>query len=83
MAEVVEGRVRQWGNSLALRLPSDVAKVAGVAEDSAVKITAEPGRVIIETLSRRPSLEEMLRGFDPHRHSGEAMAFTPAGRELI
>ena len=60
-----------------------VAKVAGVQSHSAVTITAEPGRIIIESVATRPSLDEMLARFDPLRHGGEVMAFPPVGKEVL
>jgi antitoxin MazE len=76
-----ESSVNQWGNGLALRLTKAVAKTAGVKLGTAVRIVAQPGRIIIETSNQEPTLGEMLASFDPKRHSGEAMAFTPVGVE--
>lgn len=83
MAEIVESAVNTWGNGLALRITRAIAKTAGVSEGTAVRIIAEPGRLVVETIERRPTLEERLRAFDPARHGGEAMAFQPVGREVL
>jgi len=82
-AKPVEATVNQWGNGLAVRITKAVAEVAGFKEGTAVRIVPGPGRVIIETTSREPTLEEMLESFDPNRHGGEAMAFKRAGREVL
>ncbi len=79
----VEARVNQWGNGLAVRLNKSVAKAAGVAEGTAVRITAQPGRIIVETVTKEPTLQEMLAAFDPMRHGGEATAFLPLGAEVL
>ncbi|MDM0111412.1 hypothetical protein QTI66_04580 [Variovorax sp. J22R133] len=71
-----------WGNGLALRLTKPMAKAAGVAEGTAVRVIAKPGRIVIET-ETEPTLEDMLAAFDPKRHGGEAMAFAPVGAEVI
>lgn len=81
--EIVQTSVNQWGNGLAVRLTKSVARVAGVTEGSRVRIVAQKGRIVIETESREPSLEEMLAGFDPKRHGGELMAYTPIGKEVL
>jgi antitoxin component of MazEF toxin-antitoxin module len=81
--EAVESSVNQWGNGLALRLTKAVAKTAGVKLGTAVRIVAQPGRIIIERSEQDPTLEEMLASFDPKRHSGEAMALQPVGREVL
>lgn len=83
MAAIVgTGRVKTWGNSLAVRLPADVARAAGVAEDTPVSITASPGKLVIEVPTRRMTLDERLARFDPERHGGELIDLPPVGREL-
>lgn len=79
----VEATVNQWGNGLAVRITKAVARIAGLKEGTVVRIVPAPGRVVIETTEREPTLEEMLESFDPARHGGEAMAFKPAGREIL
>ncbi len=78
----IDSFVRPWGNGLGLRLTKPVAEAAGLAADSAVRISAEPGRIVIE-LKPRPTLEALLAGFDRGRHGGEEMAFTPVGKERV
>ena len=82
-AIVEQGKVKLWGNSLALRLPSGVAKAAGLEEDTPVKITAADGQVVIEPVRRRMSLSERLAKFDPQRHGGDLIDSAPAGGELF
>ena len=82
-AKGVEAMVNQWGNGLAVRITKAVAKAAGLKEGSVVRIVAVPGRVIVETADREPTLDEMLASFDPKRHGCEAMAFKPVGREVL
>ena len=82
-ASGVEATVNQWGNGLAVRITKAVAAAAGLKEGSVVRIVATPGRVIVEAVRREPTLDEMLASFDPARHGGEAMAFPPAGREVL
>ena len=76
-------RLVPWGTSLGLRITKAVAKVAGVEANSQVTITAQPGRIVIETVATHPTLEAMLARFDPVRHGGEAMAFAPIGKEVL
>jgi antitoxin MazE len=69
-------QITAWGNGLALRLTKPMAKLAGVADGTPVRVTAKPGRIIIET-TVEPSLDQMLAAFDPKRHGGEVMADAP------
>jgi len=79
----IETNINQWGNDLAVRLNKVVAGIVGVAEGTPVHIHAERGRIVIEAVERRPTLDEMLASFEPSRHGGEAMAFSPAGADVI
>lgn len=80
--EAFAATINQWGNGLAVRLNKSVAKAAGVTEGTPVRIIAQPGRIIVETQQKEPTLAEMLSAFDPKRHCGEVMAFQPLGREV-
>lgn len=79
----IPSRLIPWGTSLGLRITKAVAKVAGVAPNTPVIITAQAGRIVIETVAARPDLNDMLARFDPVRHGGEVMAFAPLGKEVI
>jgi antitoxin MazE len=75
-------QISAWGNGLALRLTKPMAKIAGVAEGTPVRVTAKPGRIVIET-AVEPSLDQMLAAFDRKRHGGEVMADAPVGAEVV
>lgn len=75
-------QISVWGNGLALRLTKPMAKIAGVAEGSPVRVIVKPGRIVIES-ETEPSLEQMLAAFDPMKHGGEAMADAPRGVEAF
>lgn len=82
MPEVI---VTKWGNSLGVRIPSSVAKEAGLHQDQRVRVVAEKdGSVVIKPAPGRiPGLDELLARFDPIRHGGEAMALEPVGKEVF
>ena len=71
-----------WGNGLALRLTTPMAKSAGVAAGTPVRVTVQPGRIVIES-DVEPSLEQMLASFDPQKHGGEFMADGARGVEVF
>jgi antitoxin MazE len=75
-------QISAWGNGLALRLTKPMAKNAGVAEGSPVRVTVKPGRIIIET-ETEPTLDQMLAAFDPKKHGSEVMADNPVGKEAF
>jgi hypothetical protein len=54
----------------------------GTKYGKSVRIAVEPGQIMIEH-NEEPILERMLAVFDPVRHGGEVMAFSPVGVELL
>jgi antitoxin component of MazEF toxin-antitoxin module len=79
-------RVLPWGNGLGLRITKTLAAAAGVQANSELNITVEQGRIVIDVKPQKPpkpQLADMLLKFDPKRHSGELMAFTPLGKEVL
>jgi len=76
MSEVILD-IKQWGNSLGVRLPVAIARAAHLHLDQRVRMTVHNGQVII---SPEPdatlTLEQRLARFDPTRHGGEVMADT-------
>lgn len=65
-----------------MRLTKPMAKTVGVTDGSPVRVTVQPGRIIIET-ETEPTLEQMLAAFDPKKHGGEAMADRSVGVEAF
>ncbi|MFM9972760.1 MAG: AbrB/MazE/SpoVT family DNA-binding domain-containing protein [Burkholderiales bacterium] len=79
MAEAVLD-IRQWGNSLGVRLPAALARAARFRVDQRVRISVEGDHVVIAPLGdAQLSLEQRLAKFDPVRHGGESM---PTGQNL-
>ena len=74
MTEVILD-IKQWGNSLGVRLPAANAREAQVHVDQPVRLTVVNGQIIITPLQDEPlTLEQRLAQFDPAKHGGEVMA---------
>lgn len=55
--------VQKWGNSLALRLPSALAKDLGLKKGSMVELAVVDGALVVKAAGRkRYSLSTLLRG---------------------
>lgn len=66
--------IKQWGNSLGMRLPSVLAKKANLRLNQRVSLRLENGKIIISPITINPSsLEAKLAEFDPSIHNGETM----------
>lgn len=74
--------IKQWGNSMGVRLPVAVAREAHLCVDQRVRVSVEGGQVIITPVTHLPlTLEQRLARFDPARHGGEVMASKTIGAE--
>ena len=68
-----------WGNGLGFRITKPLVDAARIELDTELSVSAQPGRIVIETRAKRPDLKAMLVEFDPGRHSGEVMAVPQLG----
>ncbi len=77
-------KLQMWGNSLAVRIPSAIARAARFSPGQPVEISVEEvGISIVPVGSRDMTLAERLRQFDPLLHGGEAMVVRRVGREAM
>ena len=57
----METVIKKWGNSLALRIPKPLADEVGLAEDSAVDLLLDEGKlVIVPAVAPGYALESLL-----------------------
>ena len=84
MAKTATLTVQQWGNSLAVRIPSAVAKSAGFKLGQPVRVSAQDSKVLVTAVGPpKLTLAQKLAAFDPVRHSSELMATTRIGNEIF
>lgn len=55
--------IKKWGNSLALRIPKDIAKNLHIESDSAVELTIKDGALVIEP-QKNTLLESLVSQID-------------------
>jgi antitoxin MazE len=61
-------KVARWGNSLAIRIPADVAEQLGLAEGDQVRVESRNGKLVAEKeITREEALKRVqaLRGAVP------------------
>ena len=84
MAKTSVLTVQKWGNSLAVRIPSAVARSAGFKVGQPVEVSAQETGVLVSRAGEtRLTLAQKLALFDPRIHGGEAMATSAIGREKL
>jgi antitoxin MazE len=75
--------LQQWGNSLAVRIPSAVARSARFRVGQPVEVSAQDSNVLVRAIGEpKLTLAQKLAAFDPALHGGEAMATNLVGKEL-
>ena len=76
-------QVKKWGNSLAIRIPSRIARDLGLSTDSHVEITSDGETAIIKRDEQgRQSLEEIVKGITSENIHGVVDWGEPAGQEV-
>ncbi len=75
--------IAKWGNSLAIRIPQNLAKEINLAEGSEVKLVLIDGKLTIEPIVRRRySLEELIEAMTPENLHTEIDTGVAVGNEV-
>ncbi len=61
-------KVKQWGNSLAIRLPRELAERASLRDGSGIVFTMRNSKIIIKKTDKKRTLEEMLSRMTPENN---------------
>jgi antitoxin MazE len=74
----------RWGNSVAVRIPSNVLKDVGASEGTSAELTVISGKVVLNPISSRPSytLDELLAGITKDNLHEEIDFGPPVGSEI-
>jgi len=77
----MNSNIREWGNSLAIRIPQALAIEAGLEKDTEIELSVVNGKLIIERTPKY-TLEELLAGVTPENLHGETDTGDPVGNEI-
>ena len=58
-------RVKKWGNSYALRLPSRIVEAMNLAEESPLEMSEEEGVIVLRQEEKRVRLQRLLLEAEP------------------
>ncbi len=75
-------QIAKWGNSLALRVPKQVAEAAGLGAGATVDLDVVGGVVHVAPARPRYTLDELLAGITPDNQH-ESFDDGPRGQELL
>jgi len=73
----------KWGNSLALRIPSRVARELGVREGTAVDVNIRNGRLVVQPAAPAYRLSDLVAGITRRNRHSEMDAGGAVGAEVI
>ncbi|TVQ64560.1 MAG: AbrB/MazE/SpoVT family DNA-binding domain-containing protein [Spirulina sp. DLM2.Bin59] len=75
--------VAKWGNSLAVRIPQNLAKEIHLSEGAEIDLGVVNGTLVIKPRSRkRYSLDELINKITPENLHGEIDSGTAVGNEV-
>jgi antitoxin MazE len=76
--------VQKWGNSLAIRVPKELARKLQVSEGSPVDLELREGELVVRPAPRRSlSLKKLLTQCKPSQLHGETDFGPNVGREVV
>ncbi|WP_158808315.1 AbrB/MazE/SpoVT family DNA-binding domain-containing protein [Beijerinckia sp. L45] len=76
-------RVKKWGNSASVRIPTSIMAAAALSIDQAVDVREEGGRIIIEPVAAPTyGLDELLARMTPDTFQDEIEFGPPVGSEV-
>ena len=75
--------VAKWGNSLAVRIPQNLAKELHLAEGAEIALGVVDGALVMKPRSRkRYSLDELIKGITPENIHAEIDSGIAVGNEV-
>ena len=78
-------KAQKWGNSLAVRVPSHIARLAGVRADDPLEAEVVQGKIVLTPMTGRPmhfDLDDLVRKIEPRNRYSETDFGAPRGREV-
>jgi len=76
-------RLQKWGNSLGIRIPSNILKSLDLKSGDSVNIKEEDDSIIIKKIkNNKISLEERIKSYEGSNLSKEFEWDEPQGREI-
>lgn len=74
--------VSRWGNSLALRIPRELATSISVVEGTCVRMRASRGMLVVAPTKPKYKLDDLLARVTPENTHRETDWGKPAGKEV-
>ncbi|MCC3358957.1 AbrB/MazE/SpoVT family DNA-binding domain-containing protein [Bacillus sp. REN16] len=76
-------KVQKWGNSLAVRIPSNVAEKISIEQGSEIELSVGNQILTLKPKKRKPTLDELLAKVTSENRHSEVTFGTIEGNELL
>jgi antitoxin MazE len=77
-------KTAQWGNSIGVRIPRELAKRAGIGVGSTIEIGEADDGIVIKPVGRKEySLKELVQGITRQNRHDEVDFGRPVGKEIL
>jgi antitoxin MazE len=77
-----DSRIAKWGNSLAVRIPHAIARLASLSEGDSVKLALDrEGSIVLRAVRRRYELSDLVAQITPKNRHGETEWGRRVGKE--
>ncbi len=78
----MEAKLQKWGNSLGIRIPSNILKTLGMSDEDIVDISYDEEKIIISKPKKTISLETRFKNYKGSNLSKEFVWDEPRGKEI-
>ncbi len=79
---VRSGKVARWGNSLAFRIPQEVAERLNLTDGGRISLEVDGSSFTVRPVRRKWTEAELLQGVTPEMVGGEIDWGDPVGKEV-
>jgi antitoxin MazE len=81
---IMRGKMLNWGNSLAVRIPKPIADDAKLKAGDSLEIeVAADGEVQLHRVAKIPSLAKLVSQITPENRYGEIQTGAEVGKEIV
>jgi antitoxin MazE len=75
-------RIAKWGNSLAVRIPQNLAEQAGLSQGAPIEVTASRGKLVIVPKIPEYDIKELVRKITKENRHDLLDWGPPVGKEI-
>ena len=75
--------LKQWGNSLGIRIPKVILEASHISIDDTLSITVEDGAIVIRKALKHKTFDERLAEYNGRISKADFTWDEPVGREIF